>query len=332
MFVQANEKFPLELLAKVLLELYWSFSIYDPQRGNGLRRTVTACCLVCRRWNLVTRRTMNRFFIPMYGKEGSIPLLSWYILRRPPLPQAGGDKSNQEGDPGWLSENYTEALSKSLPKFLPDLLPNLILGISVYVEKRVTGNGYEWREEEGSVVQSTLAACCLVSHEWNRIFTPILYANIFLGRTKSLLSRSLLHRTLRHTKPIHKALVRTITIEPAEDGSTANLLSICFNFSFPNFHKLILDFEGIDPAKLHPNFARNIRSLSKSCIVQMRRGNDESISTDWKSFWRWIGFIRYSKSTPCSFEMVSSRCGYFNGSIFLTYSINSPPQIQSSTR
>ena len=63
-----------------------------------------------------------------------------------------------------------------------------------------------------------------------------------------------------------------MTIEPAEDGSTANLLSICF--SLPNLHKLILDFNKFDLSTLNPNFVQQLRSLSKPCTIQMGEDGD----------------------------------------------------------
>ena len=185
----------------------------------------------------------------------------------------------------------------------------------MHMEKPSWSNVYELKEEKGSVIQSTLAACCLVSHEWNRIFTPILYENVFLGGKKSLLTRSLLHRTFQHTKPTHKALVRTMTIELAKDGSTANSLSICF--SLPNLHKLIIDIPELDPATLHPNFAQNLQSLSRCCAIQMRGGCiGKEIGTRWQSLPTWINFFRRSRSIPCGFYTFASGGGYWISLIF----------------
>ena len=151
-----------------------------------------------------------------------------------------------------------------------------------------------------SYTQSTLAACCLVSREWNRIFTPVLYEEIFLGEKKPLLTQSLLHRTFRQTQPAHKALVKTMTIAPAEDGSTANLLSICFKM--PNLQKLILESKKFDPSTLHPNFVQHIRSLSKCCIIEMGEDGDYVDVGGWESLPRYIGFTRRSKSTLLRFS------------------------------
>ena len=154
---------------------------------------------------------------------------------------------------------------KSHPKFLPELTQNILPGFYRRLEN-IDGD-FEWVNEEKSVIQSTLAACCLVSREWNRIFTPLLYGDIFLAGKKSLLTRSLLHRTLRQTQPTHKTSVKAMTIAPAEDGSTSTLSSICF--SFPNLRKLILDFKSSNLSALHPSFVQHLRSLSKWCTIRM---------------------------------------------------------------
>ena len=229
---------------------------------------------------------------------------------------------SQEDNAGWLPKDYTAVLLKTRSKFLPDLMPNMIAGISIHMEKHYRRDVYEVKEEKGSVIQSTLAACCLVSHEWNRIFTPMLYENIILGGKKSLLTRSLLQRTFRHTQPTYKALVRTMTIELAEDGSTANSLSICF--SLPNLHKLIIDLKRADPATLHSNFAQNLQSLSRCCAIQMRRdlGSDNDIRTQWQSLPIWINFIRRSRSIPCSLLAYSSGGEYCISFMFQNHPIH----------
>ena len=228
---------------------------------------------------------------------------------------------NQEGNAGWLPEDYTAALLKTRSKFLPDLMPNMIAGISVHMKKKFLHHDYEWKEEKGSVIQSTFFACCLVSREWNRIFTPILYENIFLGGKKSLLTTSLLHRTFKHTKLTHKALVKTITIKLAEDGSPANSVSICF--SLPNLHKLIIDLKSVNPTTLHPNFAQNLQSLSRCCAIQMRGdfSSEKEISTQWQSLPIWINFIRRSRLIPCSFYIEYSGGGYWISFMFQNHPI-----------
>ena len=173
-----------------------------------------------------------------------------------------------------------------------------------------------WMEEKVSVRQPTLAACCLVSHEWNRIFTPMLYENIILGGKKSLLTRSLLYRTFQRTKPTHKALVRTMTIELADDGSTANSLSICFGF--PNLHKLIINIPTkVDPSTLHSNFAQTLQSLSRCCAIKMRGDLiDKEIGTQWQSLPTCINFIRRSRSIPCGLFAFGSGGEYWISFMF----------------
>ena len=301
MFAEANEWLPLELTEKILLELCKVPSYYDPSYGKVLRGTLAACRLVCRRWSEIVKSTPGRFFILAYDNDWPSPSFSWYILRRPPLQLQNERGDNREVDPGWLLESYRTALVDSHPKFLPELLPNIIPGIHKSLNEEDN-----YKEEQQAIIQNTLVACCLVSRGWNAFFTPILYGDIFLGGKRTLLTRPLLHRTFRRTRPAHKALVKTVTIEPAEDGSTASLLSICSSFSLPNLSKLILKFEVFDLADLHPNFAQNVRFLSRCCTVQIGRGYNDRVRTNWKALSGWISFIRRSQSTPCSFEVSPS--------------------------
>ena len=187
---------------------------------------------------------------------------------------------------------------KSHPKFLPELTRNILPGFY----KR--GGAIYWEDEEKSIIQSTLVACCLVSREWNRTFTPVLYGDIFLTGKKPLLTRSLLHRTFRQTQPTHKTVVKTMTIAPAEDGSTANLLSICF--SLPNLRKLILDFNKFDLSTLHPNFVQQLRSLSRPCTIQIGEDGHDVLVGGWGLLPSYIDFTRRTKPTSHRFLASSS--------------------------
>ena len=198
-------------------------------------------------------------------------------------------------------DRYTVTLSKYHPKFLPELIPEIISWLYMRREQWLT---IEWKNEDKVIMQCTLAACCLVSREWNRLFTPSLYEDIFLGGAKSLLTCSLLDRTFQHTQSTHKNLVKTMTIWAPKDGSIASLLSICF--SMPNLRKLILDFEKILPDALHPNLVQQLQSLSRSCTVQMAGGYWDGMNTDWESLSSCISFIRRSHSTPCRLDVRSS--------------------------
>ena len=288
------------------------------RRGRECRKSAAQQSGMCRRWRKIVRWFCGGFIIRACGKEWLNPSFPYYILRRTPLQLAGEGEPNREDNPGWLPENYTTTLSKAQPKFLPELMPNMIAQVSMHMKKD------SWlgrrKEEKGSVIQSTFSACCLVSREWNKIFTPILYENIVLRGKKSLLTRSLLHRTFQHTKPTHKALVRTMTIELAEDGSTATSLSICF--SLPNLHKLIIDLKRVDPTTLHSNFAQNLQSLSRCCAVQMRGDSDNDINTRWQSLPIWINFIRRSRSIPCGLFAYGPRREYCISFIFQNHPIH----------
>ena len=271
-----------------------------PLQGYG--RTHTG---IGRQFSPEVVRSLSRYQTP---PEHIPTSLSYDTPQRSPTPLDGGEKS----DPGWpgLPKDYTTTLADSCPKYLPDLLPDTVLELNRH---RYTPSHDTYSDEGRSSRQSTLATWCLVCRQWNRILTPILYAEIFIGGKGPLLTQSLLHRTLRRTKSAHKSFVKTMTIEPAEDGSTANLLSVCF--SMPNLRKVILRFERIYPAALHPNFAQTLRSLSKFCTIQMGRSYDDTINIKWELLPRWISFIRRSGLTPCSFRVDSPG----NGTRFYSY-------------
>ena len=296
-----GEKLPSKLIPKLLLKLYELFSdYYDPQRGKVLRRTLAACRLVCRQWSKIVAPKRSWFIIRVDGKEWAS--CSWYRVRRPPLQLQDGRRRDQESDTGPFTQSYSENLMKSHPKFLPELTQNILPG---FYKREDNYHGYfRWKDEEKSVIQSTLAACCLVSREWNRIFTPVLYEEIFLGVKNPLLTRSLLHRTFRQTHPAHKALVKTMTIAPAVDGSTANLLSICF--SLPNLRKLILDFKRFDLSTLNPNFVQQLRSLSTLCTIQIQEDGHNVEIGGWESLPCYVDFMRRTKSASLGFHASSS--------------------------
>ena len=228
----------------------------------------------------------GRFIIRVDDEEWPSPSFCWYMLKCIPDQPQNEESMDQQGTlrSGWLPENYRTTLNNSLPKFLPELIPNLIPWM------------YRWRKGVQAV---TITACCLVAREWNIIFTPVLYEDIFLGTNNPGLTQLLLHRTFRRIQPAHKALVRTMTITPAGDGSTANLLSICF--SMRNLRRLILDFKRFNLSTLHPNFAQQLRSLSKYCTILM-----EDVEVDWESLPSYINFTRRSKSISDIFWVDSS--------------------------
>ena len=285
-----GEKLPSELIPKLLLKLYEVVSNSDPQRCKALHKTLASCRLVCRRWRRIVISERKRFIIRADNKNWSVP--SWYMLKRTPLLLQDGSGINQG------CQNYREDLMKSHPKFLPELTWNILPGLYQ------RDGFFRWKDEKTSVVQSTLAACCLVSRNWNRTFNPILYGDVWLGEKNPLITQSLLHRTLRQT-PAHKALVKTMTIVPAEDGSTSNLLSICF--SMPNLHRLLLDFKKSDLSKVHPGLVHHLRSLSKCCIIQMEEDHEGNANIySWELLPSYINFTRRSKSTSGKFWIVSS--------------------------
>ena len=288
-----EEKLPYKLVPKILLKLYEVFPDYDAHRGKVLRKTLAACRLVCRRWSVIVTSVRRRFIIQVDNKEW--PSSTWYIVRPMPLRVHEEEETTQESCSQWFPETYSTTLAKCRLKFLLEFLPGIIQGLYICRNKQGTG----WESENRSVIQGTLAACCLVSREWNRIYTPILYADIFLGRKKPLRTRSLLHRTFQHIKQAHKALVKTVIIRHAEDGSTSNLLSICF--SLPNLRRLILDFERYELSALHPSFVQQLQLLSKGCTVQMMEDSGGNVDVSWGLLPRYIKFVQRAKSTSRKF-------------------------------
>ena len=293
-----GEKLPSDLVPKLLLKLYELFSdYYDPQRGKVLRRTLAACRLVCRHWSTIVTPKRSWFTIRVYGREWAS--CSWYRVRRPPSQLQDERTRDQEGDTGWFTRNYREYLMKSHPRFLPELTQNIVPWFYGRADNSYSNFHFCREDVNRSVIQSTLAACCLVSREWNKIFTPALYEEIFLGVKNPLLTQSLLHRTFRQLQPAHKALVKTMTIAPAEDGSTANLLSICF--SMPNLRRLMLDFEKFDLSTLHPSFAQQLQSLSKWSTIRVVENYYDCVIVNWGSLLHYIDFTRRSKSASRRF-------------------------------
>ena len=173
-------RLPRRLIPQILLKLYEAFSDHDPQRGKVLRRTLSACRLVCRLWSKIVRSIQGGFIIRAYHKEWLSPSFPYIILRHT-LPLRRDRGIDQEHYPRWCPENYTTILVDSHPKFPPELMPNLLSGLGIW-------GGY-WNERN-LVTQSTLAACCLVSREWNIIFTPHLYRDILLDRKSTRLNSS----------------------------------------------------------------------------------------------------------------------------------------------
>ena len=203
-------------------------------------------------------------------------------------------------DPEFTPEDRTITVvdSESHPQFLPGLISRINQEVC---RRNAPQHDPDMVNREESIIRSTLAACCLVSHDWNKVSTPFLYGDTTLRGKKSSLSQSLLHRTLRHTHPYYRTLVKSIAIEAAEDGSTSNLLSICF--AMPNLRRVTLEPQGLDPTKLHPNFVQHVQSLSKRCTVQMGAGYED---IQWDSLYHWLKFLRHSQ---CCFRIRHSRDG-----------------------
>ena len=197
--------------------------------------------------------------------DGTLHSTSYLTLAKPARIELG----RRNHSSGWLPHEYTTAFANYHPRFLPELIPYIIPGLCARRNAQLDSDSDEVVREE-KVIRSTLFMCCLVSREWNRVFIPILYADINIGRRNSHFTQSLLHRTLQFIQPSRKIWIKTIMIAAATDGSTANLLWICF--TMPHLHKLILSPQGLDPSKLHLTFVRCLRSLSQRCTIQIGEG------------------------------------------------------------
>ena len=294
--IRFEKQYPREVIRNILLELYKSLRSLQTSpnfwgdRIKAIQRSLAACCLVCRQWHEIFTSIRGWGSVLERSKRSLVPSLPNHELQ-PTLLQWSGAESDLPIYQ-WLPRNYTTALVDSHPKFLPELVPNLIHWIDVSLTQSPTYfNGYSSRK-----APRTLAACCLVCREWNKIVTPILYKDITLPLDEDthLSSQSLLQRTLRHTKPAHKALVKIVSIVPAKDRSIADFLSICL--SMPNLHKLMLDFKELDPTTLHPNLGYYLRFLSKRCTIQMAGGYNGRMNIDWESWPKWVSFIRHSRT------------------------------------
>ena len=132
------------------------------------------------------------------------------------MPPGLAKKQKVHLGPGWLPQGYTSALAGWRQQFPSELIPFMIPGF--YRRKEL----YAWSDESEETIRESFVTCCLVCREWNKTFTPILYRNITLGPKTTTLTRSLLRRTLEHTRPSHKTLVVTMHISSAEDGTASN--------------------------------------------------------------------------------------------------------------
>ena len=275
---------PLGLISEVLVGLYghveghYSGTGAQSEEERVREQALAASCPVCCQWCKIVMSIWRGGVLLGHNEATLSSLLPYCTLRSTQVTTR-------------LNRITTGWVRVDPPQFPQELLPHLIPWIRQYMSETVL--------KSQQIKRTTLAACCLVSREWNRLFTPILYEDITLpsDEPRHLESQSLLLRTFRNTQPGHKDLVRTIWIQFAKDGSTANLLSVCF--SMPNLRSVILLFHQFDPTSLHPNFAQNLHSLSRHCSVQMGTARWYHKSVKWESFHRCISFIRRSKLNPC---------------------------------
>ena len=176
-------------------------------------------------------------------------------------------------------------------------LPELVYYIPQGLYRKDRGDSctqvYRWEWEDEWMVRRTLAAWCLVCHEWNKIFTPFLYRNIFLGGSIPIHTVSLLRRTLWHSQRPYQDLIQTMDVR-AEDGSTTSILLAALKC--PNLRLLILSELNI--SRLHPKLSQHIRLLSKSCTIRMYAQWLEGDRQ--KLLLQLVGFLRHAQPTECT--------------------------------
>lgn len=143
--------------------------------------------------------------------------------------------------------------------------------------------------------QNTLYSFCLVSHRWNKIFTPILYEYITLDDLNAIstVPTLLLRRTLWHDDPSKKTLVKRVRIYCSKKNTSAVCMVVMSNL--PNLRELVV--HQFDQTVFHPNLAQHLRLLSKTCTVWINAASVTKISPE--SIPLWLRFLRTSQPTSC---------------------------------
>lgn len=182
-------------------------------------------------------------------------------------------------------------------KLLLGLFHGMIPDIRKTSGKASTSDASDWTYESTMLIQKTLASCTRVCHEWNRVFTPLLYKSIVIGKTRSTDT----DKYLRQVGPANKVFITTIRVEAAEDVSPANVLFGLIS-GLPNLHELTLD--GLLLSKCHRRFPQLIHSLSRKCMVKLRYTQEHGGGrVRWEILPNWITSIQQSRVAHCELEM-----------------------------
>ena len=172
--------------------------------------------------------------------------------------------------------------------------PELILEVIDYIkdDSFLLENGFKSR-------QDTLTSSCLVTREWNRLFTPFLYRNIVLDDNKSASSVRLLFRTLSHTGSLQRGLIQkvSLTLTPQPRESIWLLISL----NLPNLLEVTLNC--FDYSNFYSTLPQYLRSLSKRCIVVLNPTRGGCMSIGPESICRWARFLRTSQPSSCEIDV-----------------------------
>ena len=143
---------------------------------------------------------------------------------------------------------------------MPLLPPEIVLEVFVHVKHQGFFSGDIARAR-----QKMLYSFCLVSHQWNRTFTPLLYVDVTLDDHNAgmELPTLLLRRTLWHTHPARKDLIERMQVFSSRKSPSTLWMVVLSNL--PNLRELMI--HQFDHSQFHPKLAQHIRSLSKRCTI-----------------------------------------------------------------
>ena len=160
-------------------------------------------------------------------------------------------------------------------RFLPELVPEVL--------RQITDQAGVDTDDESPPLslyrqaQQTHLSCCLTCSYWHQLFTPALYSRVVIGPEKL----KLLLRTLWHTKPVRRDLIKVMMIAGTNPHETPmlptlpNLVHIGiegFDFSqsspiLPRIWRLLPCRVNVNGNPIHPN------SLPKLIRFMTRAGN-----------------------------------------------------------
>ena len=177
---------------------------------------------------------------------------------------------------------------------MPLLPPEIVLEVFVHVKHQGFFSGDIARAR-----QKMLYSFCLVSHQWNRTFTPLLYVDVTLDDHNAgmELPTLLLRRTLWHTQPARKDLIERMQVFSSKKSPSTLWMVVLSNL--PNLRELMI--HQFDHSQFHPKLAQHIRSLSKRCTILLNPASILRIEP--QSIPGWVRFLRSSQPHLCTLNV-----------------------------